>query len=117
MGWGAATPSESYYLYQSQGAWLDDYYNPEGYQSEVTDGYFKAALNATTVEEAYENWQLAQWNGETGTSMKGECPWVWMLNVDHLYYVRDGLSIGNQSLHPHGASYPLLSNLHQWNWN
>ena len=117
MGWGAATPSESYYLYQSQGAWLDDYYNPEGYQSEVTDGYFKAALNAATVEEAYENWQLAQWNGETGTSMKGECPWVWMLNVDHLYYVRDGLSIGNQSLHPHGASYPLLSNLHQWNWN
>ena len=117
MGWGAANPSESYYLYQSQGAFLDDYYNPEGYRSDVTDGYFTAAMEAATVEEAYENWQLAQWDGETGTSMKGECPWVWMVNVDHLYYVRDGLSIGNQGLHPHGASYPLLSNLHQWRWN
>jgi len=117
MGWGAATPAESYYLYQSQAAWQDDYYNPEGYQSETTDGYFKAALNAATVDAAYENWQLAQWDGQTGTSMKGECPWVWMLNVDHLYYVRNGLSIGEQGLHPHGASYPLLSNLHQWHWN
>ncbi len=116
MGWGAATPSESYYLYQSEGAWLDDYYNPEGYQSDVTDGYFQAAMGAATVEEAYENWQLAQWNGETGTSMKGECPWVWMINVDHLYYVREGLSIGDQGLHPHGASYPLLSNLQEWSW-
>ena len=61
--------------------------------------------------------QLAQWNGETGTSMKGECPWVWMVNVEHLYYVRDGLDIGDQGLHPHGASYPLLSNLHQWHWH
>ena len=117
MGWGAANPSESYYLYQSQGAFLDDYYNPEGYRSDVTDGYFAAAMEAATVEEAYENWQLAQWDGETGTSMKGECPWVWMVNVDHLYYVRDGLSIGNQRFHPHGASYPLLSNLHLWHWN
>jgi len=117
MGWGAANPSESYYLYQSQGAFLDDYYNPEGYQSDVTDGYFAAAMEAATVEAAYENWQLAQWNGKTGTSMKGECPWVWMVNVEHLYYVRDGLDIGDQGLHPHGASYPLLSNLHQWHWH
>ena len=116
MGWGAANPSESYYLYQSQGAFLDDYYNPEGYQSSVTDGYFAAAMEAATVEDAYENWKLAQWDGETGTAMKGECPWVWMVNVDHLYYVRDGLDIGDQKLHPHGASYPLLSNLQLWRW-
>ena len=117
MGWGAANPYESYCLYYSEGALKDDYYNPEGYMSEVTDGYLTAAMEALTVEDAYRNWQLAQWDGETGTAMKGECPWVWIVNIDHVYYVRDGLDIGRQQLHPHGASMPLLQNLQDWTWS
>lgn len=116
MGWGAANPYESYCLYYSAGALKDDYYNPEGYMSGVTDGYLTAAMEALTVEEAYENWRLAQWDGETGTAMKGECPWVWIVNIDHVYYVREGLDIGAQQLHPHGASMPLLQNLQDWTW-
>lgn len=116
MGWGAANPYESYCLYQSGGAFKDDFYNPEGYQSEETDRYLSAAMEAMTTEEAYRNWQLAQWDGVTGTSMKGACPWVWIVNVDHLYYVRDGLDIGAQQLHPHGSSMPLLQNLSEWKW-
>lgn len=117
MGWGAANPYESYCLYHSKGAFQDDFYNPEGYQSERTDNYLSAAMEALTTDEAYENWRLAQWDGETGTCMKGVCPWVWIVNVDHLYYVRDGLDIGRQQLHPHGASMPLLQNLHAWRWS
>ena len=117
MGWGAANPYESYCLYYSAGALKDDYYNPEGYMSDVTDGYLTAAMEALTVEDAYRNWQLAQWDGETGTAMKGECPWVWIVNIDHVYYVRDGLDIGRQQLHPHGASMPLLQNLQDWTWS
>ena len=117
MGWGAANPYESYCLYYSGGALKDDYYNPEGYMSEVTDWYLTAAMEALTVEDAYWNWQLAQWDGETGTAMKGECPWVWIVNIDHVYYVRDGLDIGRQQLHPHGASMPLLQNLQDWTWS
>ena len=116
MGWGAANPYESYCLYHSAGALKDDYYNPEGYMSDVTDGYLTAAMEARTVEEAYENWRLAQWDGETGTAMKGICPWVWIVNLDHLYYVREGLDIGAQQLHPHGASMPLLQNMSEWAW-
>lgn len=116
MGWGAASPYESYCLYQSGGAFRDDFYNPEGYQSEVTDQYLSAAMEALTTEEAYRNWQLAQWDGRTGTSMRGACPWVWIVNVEHLYYVRDGLDIGAQQLHPHGSSMPLLHNLAEWRW-
>ena len=116
MGWGAASPYESYCLYQSGGAFRDDFYNPEGYQSEVTDQYLSAAMEALTTEEAYRNWQLAQWDGRTGTSMRGACPWVWIVNVEHLYYVRDGLDIGAQQLHPHGSSMPLLQNLAEWRW-
>lgn len=117
MGWGAANPYESYCLYHSSYALRDDYYNPEGYVSSVTDGYLEAAMEALDTETTYQNWKLAQWDGATGTSMKGQCPWVWIVNVQHVYYVRDGLDIGPQQLHPHGASMPLLKNLRDWTWN
>lgn len=116
MGWGSSSPNETYYLYRSQGALLDDFYNPEGYQSDVTDGYLAAAMAALTVEEANESWQKVQWDGVTGTAMAGECPWVWIVNLDHVTYVRDGLSIGEQPIHGHGHGLPLIQNLSQWAW-
>lgn len=116
MGWGSAIPNETYYLYRSEGALLDDFYNPEGYMNPVTDGYLNAAMEALTVEEANENWQKAQWDGTTGTAMQGECPWVWIVNLDHVTYVRDGLSIGDQPIHGHGHGLPLIQNLQDWAW-
>lgn len=116
MGWGSAIPNETYYLYRSEGALLDDFYNPEGYVSAVTDGYLTAAMEARTVEEANRNWQLVQWDGEGGTAMKGACPWVWIVNLDHVTYVRDGLSIGDQPIHGHGHGLPLIQNLQDWCW-
>ncbi len=116
MGWGSAIPNETYYLYRSEGALMDDFYNPEGYQNETTDDYLNAAMEALTVEEANKNWQLTQWDGTTGTAMQGECPWVWIVNLDHVTYVRDGLSIGDQPIHGHGHGLPLLQNLQEWAW-
>lgn len=116
MGWGSAIPNETYYLYRSEGALLDDFYNPEGYRSEITDGYLNAAMEALTVEEANKNWRLSQWDGTTGTAMQGECPWVWIVNLDHVTFVRDGLSIGDQPIHPHGHGMPLIQNLQEWTW-
>ncbi len=117
MGWGSASPNETYYLYRSEGALLDDYYNPEGYQNETTDRYLNEAMSALSAEEANKNWQKVQWDGTTGTSMKGECPWVWIVNVDHVTYVRDGLSIGEQPIHGHGHGLPLIQNLNEWTWS
>lgn len=117
MGWGSAIPNETYYLYRSEGALYDDFYNPENYQNEVTDGYLNAAMEALTVEEANKNWQNAQWDGTTGTAMQGECPWVWIVNLDHVTFVRDGLSIGDQPIHGHGHGLPLIQNLQEWFWS
>lgn len=117
MGWGSNNPHTSYLLYHSSGMLKDDYYNPEGYSNPVTDTYLEAALHAQTTEEAYKQWQLAQWDGTTGTAMQGDCPWVWLVNIQHLYYVRDGLTIGNQQLHAHGASWTLVQNLKEWKWS
>ena len=75
-----------------------------------------AAMEALTVEEANRNWQLAQWDGTTGTAMRGACPWVWIVNLDHVTYVREGLSIGEQPIHGHGHGLPLVQNLEDWAW-
>lgn len=117
MGWGSTNPYTSYLLYHSDTALKDDFYNPEGLSDPVIDGYLEAALHAHTQEEADEQWKLAQWDGETGTSMRGIAPWVWLVNLDHVYYVDEGLDIGDQQLHGHGASWTLLQNLRHWSWN
>lgn len=116
MGWGSSNPYTSYSLYHTDTMLKDDYYNPEGYSNQTVDSYLDVAMKSLTPEEAYENWKKAQWDGTTGTSMKGDCPWVWLVNMHHLYYVREGLDIGNQQLHAHGASMPLLQNLKDWSW-
>ena len=116
MGWGSANPYTSYLLYHSSNAYQDDYYNPEGFSEDTVDAYLTAALHAATPEEANAQWQLAQWDGSTGTAMQGICPWVWLVNIQHLYYVAEGLDIGRQALHPHGADWSLLQNVEDWSW-
>ena len=116
MGWGSSNPYVTYCLFHTDGMLKDDYYNPEGYSNPKVDEYLEAAMEARTPEEANKYWQLTKWDGETGTAMKGDCPWVWLVNLQHLYYVREGLDIGAQQLHAHGASMPLIQNLKEWNW-
>lgn len=115
MGWGAQNPLETYLLYHSDNV-AKDYYNPENYTSDITDKYINEAMAEVDNDKANELWQKVQWDGETGVSTKGECPWVWLVNVDHLYYVREGLNIGEQKIHPHGHAWPVVANLRDWKW-
>ncbi|HHX62720.1 MAG TPA: ABC transporter substrate-binding protein [Epulopiscium sp.] len=116
MGWGAQNPKETYLLYHSDNAGRD-YYNPEYFSNPVTDGYIESAMAALSPEEATAYWKKVQWDGETGLATEGESPWVWLVNVDHLYYVKEGLNIGAQKIHPHGHAWPLVANLKDWKWN
>lgn len=115
MGWGSQNPIELYYLYHSANMGVD-YYNPENFSSSIIDNYIELAMGATDFETAMEYFQMVSWDGETGVSTQGESPWVWLVNVDHLYYVADGLDMGEQKIHPHGHSWPVLSNLNEWEW-
>lgn len=116
MGWGSSNPFTSYLLYHSSNMLKNDYYNPEGFLNNTVDTYLEAAIHADSIETANKQWQLAQWDGTTGTSMKGDCPWVWLVNMKHIYYVSDNLDIGNQQLHAHGADWTLIQNLRDWTW-
>ena len=86
------------------------------YDSAAVDAHLDAALAATTVEESYPEWQAAQWDDWNGFAPQGAATWVWLCNVDHLYFKRDGLVVARQKPHPHGHGWSLVNNVDQWSW-
>lgn len=115
FGWGGYDPLEMFYSYSSQYRGVE-YYNSNFYSNEKVDEYFEKGLSSDTVEELNENFKLAQWDGETGLSAKGDCPWVWLVNENHVYLIRDGLDIGRQKIQPHGGGWPMLDTISNWKW-
>ncbi|WP_424991770.1 ABC transporter substrate-binding protein [Paenibacillus turpanensis] len=115
FGWGSHDPLEMYNLYHSKYAGAE-YYNPGYYNNVKVDEYMDRALRARSEEEANNWWKKAQWDGETGLSAKGDAPWAWLVNLNHLYLVRENLSIGKQKIHPHGHGWPVTDNIEEWKW-
>lgn len=115
MGWGSHDPLEMYNIYSSETRG-QDYYNTNYYSNSVVDEYMEKAMRATTPEEANEYWQKAQWDGQTGFSSRGDTPWVWLINTQHLYLVNKNLDIGEQKLQPHGHGWPVTDFIEQWHW-
>lgn len=118
-GWGAHTPMELYNIYHTiEGNTVDGkdlaQYSP--YANETVDTYMDQALAESDLEEAYTLWQQAQWDGTTGVTQEGDIPWVWLVNIDHLYWVRDGLTVAEQKIHPHGHGWSIVNNVDQWKW-
>ena len=118
-GWGAHTPMELYNIYHTiEGNTVDGkdlaQYSP--YANETVDTYMDQALAESDLEEAYTLWQQAQWDGTTGVTQEGDIPWVWLVNIDHIYWVRDGLTVAEQKIHPHGHGWSIVNNVDQWKW-
>lgn len=113
-GWGAHTPMELYNIYYSPADTGTAEYSP--YSNDTVDQYMDEALASSDLEESYKLWQQAQWDGTTGVTQDGDIPWVWLVNVSHLYWVRDGLQIAEQKIHPHGHGWSIVNNVDQWNW-
>lgn len=86
--------------------------NAAMYTNDKVDEYLKKAMEALTEEEAIENLKLAQYDGETGPNV--DYPYIWLVNIDHTYFVRDGLDLGEQMIHPHGHGLPVIQNMNEW---
>ena len=114
-GWGAHTPMELYNIYHTIGDTGSAQYSP--YSNPTVDGYMDEALASADLEQSYELWRKAQWDGTTGVTQEGDIPWVWLVNVSHLYWVRDGLQIAGQKIHPHGHGWSIVNNVDQWSWS
>lgn len=113
-GWGAHTPMELYNIYHTDPETGTAQYSP--YSNETVDQYMDEALAASDLEESYELWKKAQWDGSSGITQEGDIPWIWLANVDHLYWVRDGLTVAEQKLHPHGHGWSIVNNVDLWSW-
>lgn len=114
-GWGAHTPMELYNIYHTLPDTGSAEYSP--YSNSTVDSYMEEALRASDLEESYDLWQKAQWDGTSGVTQEGDIPWVWLCNVDHLYYVRSGLQVAEQKIHPHGHGWSIVNNVDQWEWS
>ena len=112
-GWGAHTPMELYNMYHTVGNSAE--YSP--YANPVVDKYMDEALAADSLEESYELWKKAQWDGETGITQEGDIPWIWLANIDHLYWSRENLNVAEQKLDPHGHGWSVVNNVDQWTWD
>ncbi len=112
-GWGAHTPMEFYNIYHTVGETAE--YSP--YANEKVDQYMDEALSAGSLEESYELWKKAQWDGKTGVTQEGDIPWIWLANIDHLYWSRENLNVAEQKLHPHGHGWSIVNNVDQWTWD
>ena len=113
-GWGAHTPMEFYNIYHTAPGGEYAQYSP--YSNKAVDAYMDAALASSDLEQSYELWKLAQWDGETGVIQQGDIPWIWLVNIDHLYWSRTDLQIAEQKLHPHGHGWSIVNNVDQWSW-
>lgn len=115
FGYGTHDPMVLYNLFNSKNRG-DGFNNSNYYYNEKVDQYLDAALHAKSQEEANEYWKKAQWDGETGTSVKGDAAWVWLVNLDHLYFIREGLEIGDQKLQPHAHGWSIMDFVYNWHW-
>ena len=113
-GWGAHTPMELYNIYHTMPDTGTALYSP--YSNPTVDSYMDQALRCADLEDSYELWQKAQWDGTTGVTQDGDIPWVWLVNIDHLYWVRDGLQVAEQKIHPHGHGWSIVNNVDQWSF-
>lgn len=112
-GWGAHTPMELYNIYHTLDGGSAEY---SPYANETVDAYMDQALQADSLEESYKLWKKAQWDGTTGITQEGDIPWIWLCNIDHLYFVRDGLKVADQKIHPHGHGWSIVNNVDEWEW-
>ncbi|NOV04791.1 ABC transporter substrate-binding protein [Paenibacillus planticolens] len=115
LGWGSNDPLEMYNVYSSKYRGVD-YYNSGFYSNPAVDEWMNKALQATNHKTAMEYWKKAQWDGKNGLSTQGDAPWAWLVNIDHLYLVKDKLDIGKQRIHPHGHGWPVTDNIEEWGW-
>lgn len=113
-GWGAHTPMELYNIYHTMEKTGLAEYSP--YANEAVDRYMDDALAESDLEASYELWKKAQWDGTTGITQEGDIPWIWLVNIDHLYWSRENLVVADQKLHPHGHGWSIVNNVDRWSW-
>lgn len=115
FGWGSGDPSELYNLYYGKAANTPVEWDNAGfYDNKTVNKYIDKALNSEDEKEALPYWQKAQFDGKTGACAKGDAPYCWLVNANHVYIVSEGFDIGKPVVQPHGGR--IFDNVTEWAW-
>ncbi len=117
MNYGSLDPMNMFYLYYGPNAGKG-YYNISYFNNLKVNGYIESAMSAPNAELANEFWKKAQWDGETGFSVRGDPSMLWIANKNYMYQVKEGFSIGEQqSLQPASMGWAITRNIERWGWD
>lgn len=116
FGYGSYSPIQMFYSFHSSniGVGIN---NTASYDNPKVDDYIEKALYSTDKEESLKNWKLAQWDRETGFGANGDAPWLWLVNIQHIYLINEKLDVGVQRVHPHGHGWSIVQNINEWTWS
>lgn len=113
FGFGSLDQTEMHNLFHSAPE-AGAVYNAGRYRNPAVDAYLDQALAAPSEAAAIELWRKAQWDGQTGFSPRGDAPWAWLVNLDHVYLVDDRLDVGVPDVEQHGTS--IAAGIPRWQW-
>ena len=87
------------------------YMNPNLYNNTDSDKLMDDAMHSSDLYAANTLWsQSANVNGG-GWGPAGDAPFVWLVNYDYNYFIKDGIDIGEQ---PDGLGNDILINICDW---
>ena len=115
FGFGSGDPSELYNLYYSKAAnTAVEWDNAGFYSNKKVDENIDKALNCESEDDALKYWQKVQLDGDSGASAKGDAPYCWLVNANHVYIVSENFDIGTPVVQPHGGR--IFDNITEWSW-
>ncbi|HBG23037.1 MAG TPA: nickel ABC transporter substrate-binding protein, partial [Peptococcaceae bacterium] len=110
-GFGSGDPSELYNLYYGGSVGGPVPWDNSGcYNNPNVDECIDNALDSVDEAAAIRYWQELQ----EYTSAKGDAPYCWLVNANHVYLAAEGFSFGNPIVQPHGGR--IFDNVIEWNW-
>lgn len=109
FGFGSHSATEVLYTYHSryQG---QDFYNAGYYHNKVVDQALDKAQQSTTWQQSLPYWQAAE------KQIAQDHPWLWLVNLQHLYAANPCLDLAKPGIEPHGHGWPIVDNITDWRW-
>lgn len=87
------------------------YMNPNLYNNTDSDKLMDDAMHSTDLNASNTLWSQSALVNNGGWSPAGDAPFVWLVNYDYNYFIKDGIDIGEQ---PDGLGNDILINICDW---
>lgn len=116
INYGSLDPMNIYFLYYGPNSGKG-FYNMTYFNNSTVNGYIEKAMEAPNADIANDYWKKAQWDGQTGFSVRGDPSILWLVNKNYMYQVKNGFDLGDQqSLQPGSMGWAIARNIQDWGW-